>query len=124
LRLSSRGGSVSAGPRCGAPSPPADGRGRPGQRRSRAGVKYGPHQTLTYLAALYRATGDHVRAELLYRQALEVWRKALGEDHPTYAASLSNLSGLYLATGHEAPASKVFSEVLEKQTGRQRRHGG
>ena len=39
--------------------------------------------------------GDYARAEPLYRQALEIRKKALGEGHPDYAASLNNLAGLY-----------------------------
>ncbi len=39
--------------------------------------------------------GDYAAAEPLYRQALEIRRMALGEDHPDYAASLNNLAGLY-----------------------------
>ena len=39
--------------------------------------------------------GDHAAAIPLYRQALEIYRTALGENHPDYATSLNNLAGLY-----------------------------
>ena len=48
---------------------------------------------------LYRAMGAYDRAEPLYRQALEIWKKALGEGHPDYAKSLNNLAGLYHEIG-------------------------
>ncbi|MDZ7905984.1 MAG: tetratricopeptide repeat protein [Cypionkella sp.] len=35
-----------------------------------------------------------IKAEPLYRQAMEIDRKTLGEDHPDYATSLNNLAGL------------------------------
>ena len=45
------------------------------------------------------AQGDYARAEPLYRQALEIRKKALGENHPDYAASLNNLATLYQIRG-------------------------
>ena len=41
--------------------------------------------------------GDYAQAEPLYRQAMEIRRKRLGEDHPDYATSLNNLAALYEA---------------------------
>ena len=48
--------------------------------------------------------GDHAAAVPLFRQALEVRRKALGEAHPDYADSLNNLAGLYREMGDYAAA--------------------
>ena len=39
--------------------------------------------------------GDFAQAEPLYKQALEIRKKALGEAHPDYATSLNNLALLY-----------------------------
>ena len=57
--------------------------------------------------------GDYARAEPLFRQALEIWKKALGEDHPDYAPSLNNLAALYQAMGDYARAEPLFREALE-----------
>ena len=43
--------------------------------------------------------GAYDRAEPLYRQALEIRKKALGEGHPDYAPSLNNLAALYRRDG-------------------------
>ena len=43
--------------------------------------------------------GAYDRAEPLYRQALEIRKKVLGEGHPDYATSLNNLAELYRAMG-------------------------
>ncbi len=48
--------------------------------------------------------GDHAAALPLFRQALEIRRTALGEDHPDYATSLNNLAALYQAMGDHAAA--------------------
>ena len=45
------------------------------------------------------AQGDYAKAEPLYRQALEIRKRALGENHPGYATSLNNLAVLYKAMG-------------------------
>ncbi len=61
-----------------------------GRRWARATRDYAA--SLNNLARLYQAMGDHAAAEPLYRQALEIRRTALGEDHPDYAAGLNNLA--------------------------------
>ena len=55
--------------------------------------------------------GDHAAALPLYRQALEIRRTALGEDHPDYAASLNNLAGLYAATGRASEAMPLMEQA-------------
>ena len=40
---------------------------------------------LNNLAALYYATDRYDEAEPLYRQAMEIRRTALGEEHPDFA---------------------------------------
>ena len=59
------------------------------------------------------AQGDYARAEPLYRQALEIRKKALGENHPDYATSLNNLAALYQAQGDYARAEPLFRQALE-----------
>ena len=48
--------------------------------------------------------GDYAAALPLYRQALEICRTALGENHPHYATSLNNLALLYQDMGDHAAA--------------------
>jgi hypothetical protein len=51
--------------------------------------------------------GRPAEAELLYLQAIEIRRVALGEDHPHYANSLNNLAALYDAMGRCAEAESL-----------------
>ena len=53
------------------------------------------------------------RAEPLYRQALAIRRKALGEKHPDYANSLNNLALLHASLGDFAQAEPLFRQALE-----------
>jgi len=57
--------------------------------------------------------GDYARAEPLYRQALEIRRKVLGEQHPDYAASLNNLAVLYESMDDYARAEPLYRQALE-----------
>ncbi|HEY5313408.1 MAG TPA: tetratricopeptide repeat protein, partial [Pirellulales bacterium] len=49
----------------------------------------------------------------LHRQALEIRKTALGETHPDYAVSLSNLAELYHHMGDFARAAPLFRQALE-----------
>jgi hypothetical protein len=44
---------------------------------------------------LYDAMGNYTAAEPLYKEALAIRKKVLGENHPDYASSLNNLASLY-----------------------------
>ena len=57
--------------------------------------------------------GDYAKAEPLYRQALEIRKQVLGENHPDYAASLNNLAGLYQPMGDYAKAEPLCRQALE-----------
>ena len=57
--------------------------------------------------------GAYDRAEPLYRQALEIRKKALGEEHPDYATSLNNLAALYHAMGAYDRAEPLCRQALE-----------
>jgi CHAT domain-containing protein len=61
--------------------------------------------------------GDYARAEPLFRQALAICKRALGEQHPDYAGSLNNLAGLYLSQGDYARAEPLFRQGLEISRG-------
>ena len=64
--------------------------------------------SLDNLAGLYHSMGDYARAEPLCRQALEIRRKALGEEHPDYAISLSNLANIYSSMGDYGSAEPLY----------------
>ena len=57
--------------------------------------------------------GAYDRAEPLFRQALEITKKALGEEHPDYATSLNNLAELYRAMGAYDRAEPLYRQALE-----------
>src|SRR5262249_38902193 len=66
---------------------------------------------LNNLATLYKEKGDYAAAEPLYRQALEIRRAALGEDHPAFAITLGHLATLYAATARSAEALSLMRRV-------------
>jgi CHAT domain-containing protein len=68
---------------------------------------------LSKLASVYDAQGEYAKAEPLYKQALEIRRRVLGEKHPNFAASLNNLATLYQAQGDLAKAEPLYKQALE-----------
>jgi tetratricopeptide (TPR) repeat protein len=64
------------------------------------------------LGALHEGMGDYAKAEPLYRQALEIKKRMLGENHPGYATSLNNLRMLYYGQGQLAAAEQVLGRGL------------
>ena len=62
---------------------------------------------------MYAARGDYARAEPLFRRALEIQKRSLGESHPGYAAALGDLAGLYMARADYARAEPILRQVLE-----------
>jgi len=67
-------------------------------------------RALNNLAELYRAQGRHDEAEPLHDQAKEIWRTALGEDHPPYATSLNNLRCCIMTKGGMMGQSRFISK--------------
>ena len=67
--------------------------------------------SLSNLAISTHDQGDYPRAEPLYRQALEIRKKALGENHPDYATSLNNLASWYWAQGDYARAEPLYRQA-------------
>ena len=56
--------------------------------------------------------GEYAKAEPLYRQAMEIHKKVLGEEHPDYATSLDNLSSLYYGMGEYSQAEPLLRQAL------------
>jgi CHAT domain-containing protein/Tfp pilus assembly protein PilF len=69
--------------------------------------------SLSFLANLRVALGDFGRAEPLYRQAMEIRKKALGEGHRDCAQSLNDLAALYWAKGDYGRAEPLYLQALE-----------
>ena len=53
--------------------------------------------------------GEYAKAEPLYRQALEIEKKVLGEEHPDYATSLNNLADLVRVDGRVREGGAALS---------------
>src|SRR5712691_12281914 len=69
--------------------------------------------------------GAYSKAEPLLKEAREIWRKALGEQHPDYAQILDNLAVLYHAMGDYSKAEPLLKEAREiwrKALGEQHPH--
>ena len=50
---------------------------------------------LSNLALVYGSQGKYIEAEELYKQAVEIDKKTIGENHPNFAIRLNNLGGMY-----------------------------
>ena len=69
--------------------------------------------SLNNLAALYDSQGRYEQAEPLYIQALEIYKRILGENHPDTASSLNNLALLYDSQGRYEQAEPLYIQALE-----------
>ena len=72
------------------------------------------HVLLNNLGRVYQATGDYAKAEPLYREALQINRKVLGEHRSdlSYATGLNDLGTLYYEMGDYAKAESLYRKVL------------
>jgi tetratricopeptide (TPR) repeat protein len=68
--------------------------------------------SLNNLAELLKTQGKYDEAEPLYRQAIGVWRTALGEEHPLVATGLNNLAVLLWNTGRSEEANVYGRQAL------------
>jgi CHAT domain-containing protein/tetratricopeptide (TPR) repeat protein len=57
--------------------------------------------------------GDYRKSEILFIKLMEIIRSSLGEDHPSYAASLNNLAIVYESIGDYKNAEKLHKESLK-----------
>ncbi|WP_013325063.1 tetratricopeptide repeat protein [Gloeothece verrucosa] len=69
--------------------------------------------SLNQLALLYYSQGRYEQAEPLYKQALELRKRLLGDNHPDVASSLNNLAGLYYSQGRYEQAEPLYKQALE-----------
>lgn len=69
--------------------------------------------TKTFLGRAFQMDAQWQRAEACFRDALELDRLALGEDHPATAAIISNLAYLLQDTNRLEEAEPLFRRALE-----------
>jgi tetratricopeptide (TPR) repeat protein len=69
--------------------------------------------SLNNLAGLYNSQGRYDQAEPLYLQALELYKRLLGDNHPDVAMSLNNLALLYNSQGRYDQAEPLYLQALE-----------
>ena len=68
----------------------------PIQRRAYGAEAYQTAEIINNLAGVYRRQGVYDRALELYKEAFEIRKKILGEQHPDLATSYNNIGLLYL----------------------------
>ncbi|WP_292761209.1 tetratricopeptide repeat protein, partial [Nostoc sp. NOS(2021)] len=56
--------------------------------------------------------GRYSEAEPLYKKALELRQRLLGEEHPDVASSYNNLAGLYHSQGRYSDAEPLYKKAL------------
>ncbi|UUO17420.1 tetratricopeptide repeat protein [Dolichospermum heterosporum] len=69
--------------------------------------------SLNDLAGLYESQGRYNDAEPLYLQSLDIWKRQLGDDHPSVATSLNNLALLYRSQGRYNDAEPLYLQSLD-----------
>ena len=62
--------------------------------------------------------GQYDLAEATYKQAIEIDRRTVGEDHPDFATHLNNLAGVYMKTKRYAEAVPLLEQALDIFTAR------
>ena len=71
---------------------------------------------LENLAVLYDDQGKHDDAERLYKRALAIQERTLGEYHPHTAHTVINLGTLYAEQGKYAEAQELYKRALTSNT--------
>jgi CHAT domain-containing protein len=69
--------------------------------------------SLSWLALVYQAMGEHKKALPLFQEARERCRTVLGERHPDYANSLNTLAGVYQDLGEHHKALPLCLEARD-----------
>ena len=69
--------------------------------------------SLNALAYLYSLLGRYDDSERLYFEALNIRHKTLGESHPDYATSLSNIGDLYTQKGDYKQAESYILKARD-----------
>jgi eukaryotic-like serine/threonine-protein kinase len=67
---------------------------------------------MSTLAGVYAAQGKYAEAEPLYRDTVEIARRALGPEHPATLVTLSDFAFMYQAEGKYALAEALVAQAL------------
>ena len=67
---------------------------------------------ISSIAYLLYYTAEYQQAEELYKKALLVSEKVLGEEHPSTATSYNNLAGVYYSQGEYKEAEELYKKAL------------
>jgi tetratricopeptide (TPR) repeat protein len=68
---------------------------------------------LNEVAGMINALGDHRKAIAYYEQALSIWKKVYGENHPNVAICLNNLGSTYLQQGQKEKAKAYLEQAYK-----------
>ena len=68
--------------------------------------------SISHLAGLIRANGKLTEAEAMNREAIPMWRKLMGNEHPYVADSLQSLAEVLRDQGKLAEAEMHLREAL------------
>ena len=68
--------------------------------------------SLNNLAGLYDSQGRYTEAEPLLLEALDLYKRLLGDNHPHVANSLNNLAALYYSQGRYTEAEPLYLEAI------------
>ena len=71
--------------------------------------------SLHALGSVLFETGDLETSRTLYERAVEIWKVALGADHPQYAVGLSGLASVLARTGRWRESKDLFDRALSIQ---------
>ncbi|MCT7990299.1 tetratricopeptide repeat protein [Laspinema olomoucense] len=67
---------------------------------------------LSIIGRAFYDKGEYGKAEPLWKQAMNICRKVLGDEHPDTATSLNNLALLYKSQGRYREAEPLFLQAL------------
>jgi hypothetical protein len=59
------------------------------------------------VATLYHYQGENAMAESLYKQALEIYEKEYGKNHPLIATVLEKMAEFYMGTRRKSKAKQL-----------------
>jgi len=85
--------------------------------RARAKAEFGPTDSLytlftDNLAVFYSKSGNYKKAKELFEEAVELWAKVVGKQHPDYVIGLTSLGGAYLHLGNYTKAEQILLQAL------------
>jgi tetratricopeptide (TPR) repeat protein len=71
-----------------------------------------PFHVLSSDVSIYESQGNYTEALRFYKNALAIYEKSLGPEHPDTANSLNNLAALYYKQGKLGEAMPLYQRAL------------